>query len=104
MTLHALRHEVGDTAFFRILRSWTREQAGGTVTTKEFIHLAESISHRDLDSFFDTWLFTEGRPTTLPAQAPVNVLAASARSAGPVLPAAVPAVAKSGLTRLTAQR
>jgi hypothetical protein len=107
MTLHALRLEVGDAAFFRIVRSWTRQQAGGTVTTKEFIHLAESISHRDLDALFNTWLFTEGRPATLPAQAPVNVLAASARSVGPVVTStvsAVPAVAKSELARLTAQR
>ena len=37
MTLHALRLEVGDEDFFRILRRWVASQAGGNVTTDEFI-------------------------------------------------------------------
>jgi aminopeptidase N len=56
MTLHALRREVGDGRFFRILREWTASQAGGNVTTDEFIALAEQISHKDLDPLFAMWL------------------------------------------------
>ena len=62
MTLHALRTEVGDRAFFRILRTWAATRKGGTVTTPEFVALAERISGRSLDAFFQTWLFTPGRP------------------------------------------
>jgi peptidase M1-like protein len=56
MTLHALRQEVGDHKFFEILQTWTAEQAGGTVTTREFIDLAERIYKKDLDPLFANWL------------------------------------------------
>ena len=62
MTLHVLRMQVGDRAFFKILRDWARKQAGGNVTTDKFIALAEKVSHRQLDALFDTWLFSTTRP------------------------------------------
>ena len=64
-TLHALRLLVGDRDFFRILRTWTTQHAGGNVTTSEFIDLAERISGRNLESFFDDWLFTPAKPPGL---------------------------------------
>ena len=64
MTLQALRQKVGDRTFFAILRTWYRENRNGNVRTADFIHLAERLSHRDLDAFFDAWLFVEGRPTS----------------------------------------
>jgi aminopeptidase N len=62
MTLHQLRLAVGDRDFFRILHRWTSRNAGETVTTDEFVELAERISGTDLDDLFETWLFTPGRP------------------------------------------
>ena len=62
MTLHALRLEVGDEAFFRILRRWAQSRAGGNVTTPQFIRLAERISGQDLGALFETWLFTAAKP------------------------------------------
>ena len=62
MTLHALRLMIGDDDFFRLLRRWVRRNAGGNVTTPEFIALAERISGQDLDDFFQTWLFTPAKP------------------------------------------
>ena len=62
MTLHQLRLAVGDDDFFRILRQWASSQAGGNVTTAEFIRLAESVSGQQLDDLFQAWLFTAGRP------------------------------------------
>ncbi len=44
MTLQALRTTVGDDVFFAVLREWVRTQAGGTVTTGEFVALAERFS------------------------------------------------------------
>jgi hypothetical protein len=67
MTLHALRLKVGDPTFFKILRTWTKSRAGGNVTTDEFIALAERLSGQNLDALFNEWLFTEGRPASLPA-------------------------------------
>jgi aminopeptidase N len=62
MTLQALRNEVGDDAFFEIIRSWAADQSGGHGTTDEFIALAEQVSGQQLDAVFDTWLFTAGKP------------------------------------------
>ena len=63
MTLQALRTEVGDEAFFAIVREWVASQAGGTVTTEEFVALAEKVSGQQLDELFERWLFTPGNPT-----------------------------------------
>ncbi|BCJ48543.1 hypothetical protein Asp14428_00180 [Actinoplanes sp. NBRC 14428] len=68
MTLHALRTEVGDDAFFRIMRSWATSRAGGTVTTAQFIAHAEKVSGRQLDDLFTAWLFSPTRPE-VPARA-----------------------------------
>ena len=62
MTLQALRVQIGDDAFFRLLRRWAPARAGGNVTTPEFIRLAERVSGQDLGAFFDTWLFTGAKP------------------------------------------
>jgi aminopeptidase N len=67
MTLHQLRLAVGDADFFTILRQWASSQAGGNVTTDEFISLAEQISGQQLDELFDTWLFTSGKPVVADA-------------------------------------
>jgi len=64
MTLQALRQKLGDPTFFAILRSWYREHRDGNVRTQDFIRLAERVSRRDLGAFFETWLFTEGKPAS----------------------------------------
>lgn len=56
MLLHALRLEVGDDAFFTILRTHAERFAGRTVRTDEFIALAEEIAGEQLDELFDRWL------------------------------------------------
>jgi hypothetical protein len=61
MTLHALRMQIGDDAFFDLIRRWTR-RAPRNVTTDEFIALAERISDQDLGGLFDAWLFTGSKP------------------------------------------
>ncbi|MEJ7583911.1 MAG: M1 family metallopeptidase [Acidimicrobiales bacterium] len=70
MTLHQLRLTVGDVDFHRILRRWAQTRAGGVVTTKAFVELAEQVSGQDLGALFDTWLFTPGRPVLASAQGP----------------------------------
>jgi aminopeptidase N len=78
MTLHALRLEVGDEAFFGILRRWAQSRAGGNVTTPQFIRLAERISGQDLGALFETWLFTAAKPEGIePASAVSQALAAT---------------------------
>jgi aminopeptidase N len=65
MTLQALRKTVGDEAFFDIVRTWASSQAGGTVTTDEFIALAEEESGQQLDELFRVWLSTPEKPAEL---------------------------------------
>jgi aminopeptidase N len=67
MTLHALRNEVGDATFFRILRSWYAENKYGNVTTADFVARAERTSGRQLDALFQEWLFEPGRPAACDA-------------------------------------
>ena len=62
MTVHALRKTIGDDAFFRLLRSWPADQRDGNATTAEFTAAAETVSGRDLDSFFQAWLFGTTQP------------------------------------------
>ncbi|WP_378147824.1 M1 family metallopeptidase [Cnuibacter sp. UC19_7] len=62
MALHALRLEVGDTAFFAILQGWASGNAGGNGTTEEFIAYAEQVSGQDLGDFFTAWLYTPSKP------------------------------------------
>jgi aminopeptidase N len=69
-TLQALRQTVGDEVFFDIVEEWVSSQAGGTVTTDEFVELAEKESGMQLDDLFETWLFTPEKPAGLPATAP----------------------------------
>jgi aminopeptidase N len=64
MTLQALREKIGDEKFFDILKTWTRTHFHGNGTTEEFTALAEKISGEDLDAFFQTWLYTAGKPTS----------------------------------------
>jgi hypothetical protein len=72
MTLQALRMEIGDTTFFTLLKEWAKQQAGGTVSTREFIRLAEQLSGKELDDLFDEWL-SPGKPASLPEPpAPVS--------------------------------
>ena len=62
LTVHALRMTIGDDAFFRLLPEWTATRRGGNGTIAEFTALAERLSGRDLDGFFQTWLYTEDKP------------------------------------------
>jgi aminopeptidase N len=64
MTLKALRGKVGEAAFFALLRQWYARNRDGNVTTADFIALAEEISGRQLDTFFDMWLYAAGKPTS----------------------------------------
>ena len=62
MALQVLRREVGSADFFTILRRWAALKRGQSVTTAQFVALAERVSGEDLDQVFEDWLFTAGKP------------------------------------------
>ena len=64
MTLQALREKVGDAVFFRILRHWAASHRYGNGTTRQFIALAERDSGRNVQHFFDVWLYRPDKPTS----------------------------------------
>jgi aminopeptidase N len=69
LTLHALRLEVGDDTFFRILRTYADRFKYGNAGTDDFIAVAEEISGRDLKALFDAWLYSRQMPD-FPEQGP----------------------------------
>lgn len=100
MTLHALRLTIGDDAFFQLLKAWASTQAGGTVSTPEFIALAEQISGQQLDDFFTEWLYTPLKPASIPAPAFATTSARVARNSAVAPPLDVPATARSEMRRV----
>lgn len=56
MVLAGLRREVGDEAFFRILRTWVEENHDGNGSTSGFMAHAAAVAGRDLSAFFEAWL------------------------------------------------
>jgi aminopeptidase N len=64
MTLQALREKIGDAAFFGVMRTWAQENRHGSVTTPEFVTLAEARSGMDLDDFFRVWLYEPVKPAS----------------------------------------
>ena len=59
LSLHALRLEVGDEAFFEILRTYQQRFGNGNARTADFIAVAEEVSGKELSAFFDSWLYSE---------------------------------------------
>ena len=62
LTLQALRYQVGDQAFFKILRKWAHDYAGQAVVTDQFVALTEKVSNQQLDDLFEAWLYTPAKP------------------------------------------
>lgn len=62
LTLHALRLEIGDEAFFDTLRTYTERFYHRNATTDDFIAIAEEVSGQQLDDFFEGWLFQAAIP------------------------------------------
>ncbi len=62
--LHMLRHVVGDSVFFDILRAYYADPkfAYGTAVTEDFKDVCESVSGMELDWFFQEWIYGTYRP------------------------------------------
>jgi aminopeptidase N len=60
--LHMLRSRLGDEAFFRGLRNYYREHAGGLASSEDLRAALEKSSHQDLKTFFTRWVYDSGHP------------------------------------------
>jgi aminopeptidase N len=63
--LHMLRHVVGDSTFFKILRTYYADvrYQHGSVTTEQFRDVCEQVSGVNLHPFFHQWIYEEYFPT-----------------------------------------
>jgi hypothetical protein len=66
--LHTLRYTLGDSLFFRTLRTFADSpHKYGTAVTDDFRRIAEEVSGRDLTQFFGQWVYESARPNYLHA-------------------------------------
>ena len=60
--LHMLRRVVGDSLFFAALAAYRQAHEYSSAVTSEFQDIVESVSGRDLDWFFNEWIYDVGWP------------------------------------------
>ena len=60
--LHMLRHVVGDTAFFQILRDYYAAYEYGNASIADFRTVCETVSGMELSWFFQQWIYDQWVP------------------------------------------
>ena len=55
--LHMLRWETGDSSFFKILRTYYETFKYGNASISDFKSICENVSGKNLDKFFDQWVY-----------------------------------------------
>lgn len=55
--LHLLREEMGEQAFWKGLKEYTQKNWGKSVTTTDFQQAMQTASNKDLNGFFNKWVF-----------------------------------------------
>jgi aminopeptidase N len=58
--LHMLRRRLGDDVFFKGIRNYYEKYKGGNANTDDFRKVMEQASGKDLQQFFDQWLYKPG--------------------------------------------
>ncbi|HSI91401.1 MAG TPA: M1 family aminopeptidase [Adhaeribacter sp.] len=62
--LHTLRFEMNnDSLFFTTLKTFSNQFGNGTAKTPDFKQVAETVSGKNLTTFFDQWIYGQGFPT-----------------------------------------
>ena len=62
LILHMLRRLVGDELFFKSLNLYCTRHRGQNVITQDLQRAFEDTTGRNLDYFFDQWVYKEGHP------------------------------------------
>jgi aminopeptidase N len=60
--LHTLRGAIGDSAFFRSLRTWRQLYSEKSAVTADFQSAVESVTGKDMSWFFNEWIYAPGWP------------------------------------------
>jgi aminopeptidase N len=62
MALHALRRQIGDDAFGRVLKEWPDKHRDGNASWPEFEKFVTDIAKKDLGDFFTAWFHSAEQP------------------------------------------
>jgi len=62
MALHALRREIGDAAFNRVLKEWPAKHRDGNASWPDFEKFVSDLSGKDLKGFFGAWFHSDKKP------------------------------------------
>ncbi|MFL6144000.1 MAG: M1 family metallopeptidase [Labedaea sp.] len=62
LALHALRRQIGEDAFNRVLREWPAKHKDGNASWPEFEVFVQQTANQDLHEFFDVWFRGTERP------------------------------------------
>lgn len=62
LVLHMLRRLLGDELFFKSLSLYCLRNRGRNVITQDLQHALEEATGRNLDYFFDQWIYKQGHP------------------------------------------
>src|SRR5271163_714586 len=62
LVLHMLRRVTGDALFFKSLNLYCTRHRGANVITQDLQRAFEDTTGRNLDFFFDQWVYKEGHP------------------------------------------
>jgi aminopeptidase N len=62
IALHALRRQIGDDAFNRVLKEWVAKHRDGNASWTEFEKFVAEVSGKDLTDFFQAWFHEDTQP------------------------------------------
>jgi aminopeptidase N len=60
--LHMLRTMMGDSSFYRSIRKYYATYSGKNAETDDLRRIMEEVSGKNLQPFFQQWLYTPGNP------------------------------------------
>lgn len=60
--LHMLRRKIGDSLFWKGIRTYYAKYAGSNAGTNDLCAVFEDVSHQNLENFCKQWLYTAGQP------------------------------------------
>ncbi|HWB26661.1 MAG TPA: M1 family aminopeptidase [Chitinophagaceae bacterium] len=60
--LHMLRRKLGDSTFWKSIRTYYATYAGKNANTTDLERIFENVSGKNLSQFFTQWLYTPGQP------------------------------------------
>lgn len=70
--LHMLRHRIGDKRFWKGIRKYYKQFQNENAGTADFQKIMEKAGRKNLDTFFEQWLYEAGHPSIAVTWKPVR--------------------------------